>query len=109
VAVAFRDLEYLAMGMCAPLVSAMLAAFAVLAVRHGAVWPVWVGWLGALAAVVYALRLATLFTTGGVLSGSGLLGLWLAATALSTWTLVASVVLTREVAGSVSPRTGTGI
>jgi hypothetical protein len=68
-----------------------------------------VGWLGALAAVVYALRLATLFTTGGVHSGSGLLGLWLPATALSTWTLVASVVLTRGVAGSVSPRTGTGI
>jgi hypothetical protein len=93
VLLALRDLEYLAMGMVAPVVVAMLAGFAVLAARHGAVWPPWVGRLAALAAALYALRTATLFTTEGMLSGSGLLGLYLPVTALSVWTLVASLVL----------------
>jgi len=97
--VALRDVEYLAMGICAPLVSAMLAGFAMLGLRDARIWPAWVGRLAVLAAIVYVLRLGTLFTTGGVFSGSGVLGLWLPATALAAWTVVASLMLARELRG----------
>ncbi len=41
------DFELLAMGMAAPVAAGTLAAFAVLALRHEAIWPRWLGWLAA--------------------------------------------------------------
>jgi hypothetical protein len=90
---ALRDFEFLAMGMAAPAVAAMLVAFAVLAVRRRAVWPAWVGWLAALAAVAYLPRVGTLFTTDGPFAADGVLGLWVPVVALVSWLLVGSVTL----------------
>ena len=44
-AVALRDISWLAQGMAAPLGSALLAAFAVMSLRDKVVWPAWLGWL----------------------------------------------------------------
>jgi hypothetical protein len=96
-AAALRDFEFLAMGMAAFLVSGVLAAFAVLALRDKAIWPEWLGWLAAFAALAYALRVGTLFTTEGAFAADGVLGLWVPVTAFATWMLVASVVLTLKV------------
>jgi hypothetical protein len=92
-AAALRDLEWLAMGIAAFLVSGMLAAFAVLALRDGALWPRWLGWLAALAALLYALRVGTLFTTEGAFAADGVLGLYVPVTAAGAWILGASVTL----------------
>jgi hypothetical protein len=92
-AVALRDFEWLAIGMASFLGAATLAAFAVLALRDGAVWPRWLGWLAAVAAVVYALRAGVLFTTDGPFAADGLLGLYLPVAAIGTCTVLVSVVL----------------
>jgi hypothetical protein len=92
-AAALRDFEWLAMGMAAPAASAVLAAFAVLALREKAVWPDWLGWLAALAAGAYALRVGTLFTTEGAFAADGLLGLYVPVGAFAAWTLLASAGL----------------
>jgi hypothetical protein len=98
-AVALRDFEFLAMGMAAPLGAGVLAACAVLVLRHGAVWPDWVGRLAAVAAVAYLLRVGTLFTTTGALAADGVLGLLVPVVALAGWILVASVVLVGRARG----------
>lgn len=95
-AAALRDFEWLAMGMAAPAVAAMLAAFAVLSLRDGVVWPRWLGRLAAIAALAYALRLGTLFTTEGAFAADGALGLWLPVFAVAAWITTASVVLALE-------------
>jgi hypothetical protein len=92
-ATTLRDLEFLAMGMAAPLVSGMLGACAVLALRDEAVWPRWVGWLAAVAAFAYALRVGTLFTVEGAFAADGALGLWAPVIAFAGWTAVSSLVL----------------
>jgi hypothetical protein len=93
-AAALRDFEWLAMGMAGFLVSGTLAAFAVLALRDGAIWPQWLGWLAAVAAVTYLLRVGTLFTTEGAFAADGALGLWVPVIAAASWIAVGSVVLT---------------
>jgi hypothetical protein len=90
---ALRDFEWIAMGMAAPVVSGLLAAFAVLALRHKAIWPEWLGWLAAIAAPIYALRVGTLFTTDGAFAADGVLGLWVPVTAAAGWLALGSVVL----------------
>ncbi len=71
-----------------------LAAFAVLALRDRAIWPEWLGWLATIAALLYALRVGTLFTTDGPFAADGVLGLWVPVAAAAAWIFVASVVLT---------------
>jgi hypothetical protein len=88
-AVAPRDFEFLAMGVAAPLVSAMLAGCAVLKPR-------WLGRAAAIAGAVYALRLGAPFTTDGPFVADGLLGLWLPVAALATWVVLASASLARR-------------
>ena len=90
------DIEFLAMGMAAPLAAAMLAAFAVLSLRDGAVWPRGLGRLAIAAALAYALRTGTLFTTDGPFAADGILGLYVPVGAFVAWIFVASVVLARD-------------
>lgn len=92
-AVALRDFEWLAMGAASFIVSGVLAAFAVLALRHEAIWPRWLGWLAAIAALVYPLRAGTLFATDGAFAADGLLGLYLPVAAVAGWVLIASTFL----------------
>ena len=92
-AAALHDFSWLAMGMAAFLVSGVLAAFAVLALRYAAIWPRWLGWLAAFAALAYALRVGTLFTTEGAFAADGVLGLWVPVIAAAGSIIVASVVL----------------
>jgi hypothetical protein len=91
-AVLLRDLELLAMGIAAPAAAATLAAFAVLALRYGALWPRWLGWLSAFAAVAYMLRIGTLFTTDGPFAADGVLGVGVPVAAIAATLLAASVV-----------------
>ena len=92
-AVLLRDFELLAMGMAAPAATAMLVALAVIALRHGAIWPRWVGWLAAAAAGAYLLRMGTLFTTDGPFAADGVLGVWIPVAAIATALFAASVAL----------------
>ena len=92
-ATALRDFEFLAMGVAAPLVSGLLGACAVLALRDEAIWPRWVGWLAALAGCAYALRVGTLFTVEGAFAADGVLGLWVPVAAFASWIAVSSVML----------------
>jgi hypothetical protein len=101
-ATALVDFELLAMGVAAPTAAAMLASFALLALRHGAVWPAWVGWLAALAAAAYLLRTGTLFTTTGPFAADGPLGLWVPVGALAGWVFVAAIAVAFRPAGSSS-------
>lgn len=96
VAVALLDFSFLAMGMAAFVVAGMFAAFAVVVLRHAAVWPNWLGWMAALAAVLYSLRLGTLFTTDGPFASDGVLGLYVPVAAWATWIFLASVMLARD-------------
>jgi hypothetical protein len=86
--VALRDFELLAMGM-----AAFAAAGMLLALAATAVWPRWVGRLAVLAAALYPLRVGTLFTTDGAFAADGLLGLRVPVVAISSWWLVASLML----------------
>jgi hypothetical protein len=95
-AVALRDFEWLAMGSASFVMAGVLAAFAVLVLQHGAVWPRWLGWLAALAAVLYLLRAGTLFATDGVFAADGILGLYVPVVAVAGWVLIASVTLARN-------------
>ena len=92
-AAALHDVSWLAMGMAAPAVSGLLVAFAVLALREGALWPRSLGWLAALAAAAYMLRVGTLFTTGGAFAADGLLGLWIPVVAAAGWLFIGSAAL----------------
>jgi hypothetical protein len=94
IATALRDFEFLAMGVAAPAVVGMLAGFAVLVLRHDALWPRWVGWLAIVAAPAYALRVGTLFAVDGAFAADGALGLVVPVIGLASWLFVASVVLT---------------
>jgi hypothetical protein len=93
-AAALRDIEWLAMGMGSFVGAGVIAAFAVLVLRHGAIWPAWLGWLATVAAAAYSLRVGTLFTTDGAFAADGLLGLYVPVVAIAAWTVLASVVLT---------------
>jgi hypothetical protein len=95
-AATLRDVSWLLMGTAAPLVSGVFAAFAVLALRDGAVWPRWLGWLAALTAVAYSLRVGTLFVTEGAVAADGVLGFWVPVAAFAGWILIASVELTLD-------------
>jgi hypothetical protein len=90
---ALRDFEWLAMGMGTFLVSGMLVAFAVLALRDRELWPEWIGWLAVVAAAAYALRVGTLFTTEGAFAADGALGLWIPVITVASWIALASVTL----------------
>jgi hypothetical protein len=103
-AVALRDFEWLAMGMAAFLATGILAAFAVLALRHKAIWSEWLGWLAAIAAAAYAFRVGSLFTTRGAFAADGVLGLWVPVTAFGGWTLIASVMLAFKIRRASEPR-----
>ncbi len=92
-ATALHDFSWVAMGMAAFLVSGVLASFAVLAVRHKALWPDWLGWLAATAAVIYPLRVGTLFTTEGPFAADGVLGLYVPVTAVAASIFLASLAL----------------
>jgi hypothetical protein len=96
-AATLRDTEFLLMGMAAFLGSAVLIAFAVLALRDRVLWPVWLGRLAAIAALAYALRVGTLFTTHGAFAADGLLGLWVPVVALAGWILLGSLLLTLRI------------
>lgn len=93
-ATALHDFSWLAMGMAAFLVSGVLTAFAVLALRDNAIWPRWLGWLAVVAAALYALRVGTLFTTHGAFAADGVLGLWVPVISAAGWIVLGSVVLT---------------
>jgi hypothetical protein len=93
-AVALRDLEWLAMGSAAFVIGGALAAFAVLVLVHGALWPRWVGLLAAAAAVLYPLRAGTLFATEGAFAADGILGIYVPVAAVAAWVVIASVTLT---------------
>jgi hypothetical protein len=95
-ATALRDFEWIAMGMATFLVCAVLAAFAVLALRDKAIWPAWLGWLAVIAATAYALRVGTLYTTEGPFAADGALGLYIPVVAIAAWLFVASAVLARR-------------
>jgi hypothetical protein len=71
----------------------IMAAFAVLALGHAAIWPRWVGWLAAAAALLYPLRAGTLFATSGAFAADGLLGLYVPVASVAACVLIASVVL----------------
>jgi hypothetical protein len=103
-AAALRDFEWLAMGMSAFLVSGMLAAFAVLALRDQALWPQWLGRLAVIAALAYALRVGTLFTTEGPFAADGVLGLWLPVGAAAAWIVIGSGALALRLRGASEPR-----
>jgi hypothetical protein len=110
-AAALRDFEWLAMGMAAPVTAGAIAALAVLALRHKAIWAEWVGWLAAVAAALYMLRVGTLFTTDGPFAADGALGLYVPVAAAAGWILIASLVLALDlrVRSSAADRTpGTG-
>lgn len=102
-AVALRDIEFLAMGIAAFLLSGMLVAFAVLTLRDKALWPQWLGWLAAIAALAYALRVGTLFTTEGAFAVDGVLGLWVPVIGAAAWILLASVLLAIKVHRASEP------
>lgn len=90
-AAALVDFELLAMGMAAPLVTAMLLGLG----RSG----VWGGTLSRLAygvAALYAMRAATLFTLDGVFAADGVLGFWLPVASISAWTCAASIAFWRK-------------
>jgi hypothetical protein len=95
-AAALRDFEWLAMGAASFVTAGVMAAYAALVLRHGAIWPTWLGWLAAIAAPLYALRIATLFTTDGPFAADGLVGLYLPVFAVAAWVLAASVTLALE-------------
>jgi hypothetical protein len=92
-AAALHDFSWLAMGIAAFLVSGVLTAFAMLALRDNAIWPPWVGWLAVIGAGAYSLRVGTLFTTEGAFAADGVLGLWVPVIAAAGWLLIGSVVL----------------
>jgi hypothetical protein len=92
-AVALRDFEWLAMGAASFVTAGAMAAFAVLALRHGAVWARWLGWLAAIAALLYLLRAGTLFATDGAFAADGVLGLYVPVAAVAGWILIASIAL----------------
>jgi hypothetical protein len=92
-AAALRDFEWLAMGTAALVTASVFASFAVLALRHKAIWPEWLGLLAAGAAAAYTLRVGTLFTTEGAFAADGLLGLYVPVVAVAGWILAGSVVL----------------
>jgi hypothetical protein len=96
-ATALRDFEFLAMGMAAFVVAGTLAAFAVLVLRDHAIWPDWLGWMAVIAASAYALRVGTLFTTEGAFAADGVLGLYVPVAAFAAWTVIASLLLARDV------------
>jgi hypothetical protein len=97
-----RDYELLLMGTAAFAAAAVPAACAVVALRHGALWPHWVGLLAAAAAAAYALRAGTLFTTDGPFAADGLLGVYVPVIAFAVWLLAASVTLARYAAREAS-------
>lgn len=96
VAVALRDFEWVAMGIAALSAATMLAAAALLILRHGVLWARWVGFLAAAVAILYALRMGTIFTTGGVFAADGLLGIWVPVGAILVWIVVAAASLARD-------------
>ena len=95
-AAALLDYSFLAIAMATFLTSAILVAFAVLALRDKAVWPEWLGWLALAAALAYSLRIGTLFTTTGAFTAGGALGFWTPVVTLMVWLVVASASLTRQ-------------
>lgn len=103
-AVLLRDVELLAQGMASLVGAGLLAACAVLSLRHRALWPAWVGWLAALAAPAYALRLGTLFTVDGPFAADGVLGIAVPASALAGWIAVAGATLALRPAPAAAPR-----
>lgn len=102
-AASLHDVSWLAMGMAAFLLSGLLTAFSVLAIRDRALWPRWLGWLAALAGLAYALRVGTLFTTDGVFAADGVLGLWVPVIAVGAWVSVGSCVLALRVHRASEP------
>ena len=108
VALALLDFEFVAMGIASFSVVAMLAAAAILALRHGSLWPRWVGGLAAAAALLYALRAGTIFTTDGPFAADGLLGIWVPVAALVLWTAAASAVLALGLRRGEVPGLGAG-
>jgi len=108
VALVLLDFEFVAMGIASFTVVAMLTAAAILALRHGAVWPRWVGGLAVVAAALYALRAGTIFTTDGAFAADGVLGIYAPVGALVLWLVVASVVLARDLSHGAVPGTGAG-
>jgi hypothetical protein len=97
-----RDYELLLMGTAAFAAAAVPAACAVIALRHGALWPRWAGLVAAGAAAAYALRVGTLFTTEGPFAADGVLGVYVPVIAIALWLLVASVTLARYAARDAS-------
>ena len=108
VALALLDFEFVAMGVASFSVAAMLFAAALLALRHGAVWPRWVGGLAAVAAALYLLRAGTVFTTDGAFAADGVFGLWVPVGALVAWLLAASMVLARDLRRGEVPGVAAG-
>jgi hypothetical protein len=102
-AAALHDFSWLAMRMAAFLVSGVLASFAVLALRDKAIWPQWLGSLAVVAALLYALRVGTLFTTDGAFAADGVLGLWVPVIAVAGWIVLASMVLALRLSTASQP------
>ena len=90
---ALLDYSFVAIAMASFLTAAVFAAYAVIALRAGALWPRWLGWLAAAAALGCALRVGTLFTTEGPFTAAGVLGFWLPVAAFGGWITLASLVL----------------
>jgi hypothetical protein len=96
VVVALRDFELLAMG-----VASFAAAGMLLALAATGVWPRRLSRLAVVAALLYTLRVGTLFTITGPFAADGLLGLRVPVIAIASWWLAASLFLL------VSPRWST--
>jgi hypothetical protein len=94
-----QDVEFIAMGVAVFLAAAVMAEAAVLVLRHRAIWPRWVGWVSVVCAAAYALRVGTLFGTGGPFAADGVLGLFVPVVAFLTWLFTSSVVLARITPG----------
>ena len=90
---ALHDYSWVAPAASAPMFAAMLAAFAVMSLRDGAVWPRRLGWAAAVAAVAYMLRTGAVFTDDGPFAADGVLGFVVPIVALLGWILAASVTL----------------
>ena len=81
------DLEFMLIGLATPFAVAMLLAFA-------ALWRDLLGRLAALAAVLYAVRIGTVFTTDGPFAADGALGLWVPVAAMVGWIATTSITRT---------------
>ena len=102
VTTAINDLAVVSGGAAAAALTALFAASAKVALRHGA-FPTSVGWLLALAALAQPFALGAMLTDSGAFAGDGVLGLFLPVGAFAIAILAASGVLVQRAGRAVIP------